>query len=298
MFKSIQIWCVFGIVLLFSACNPKVSSTLIQTTPSSEYTGKIVVLGMQQAVPENAQKLGQVKIGDTGFSTNCSYDVVIEKAKAEVRKAGGNCLKITDHKLPSAWGSSCHRIEADILMVNDIEALGNDCAEDTIHTDWDYALIHVYRSKGVGAFISYNLFLGDSLLCRVKYNWKTSIKVKQFGYNSLIAKTEVKKEIPINVEMGKEYYVQCGMSMGAFVGHPTLNLVDNAYGKSEFLALKDTNIADGVTLVLKDGREIKCFIDKEDETYYYITMRSHDQNINTQIAINQVDHINYSNEKN
>jgi hypothetical protein len=48
----------------------------------------------------------------------------------------------------------------------------------------------------------------------------------------------LKTEIPIEIEFGKEYYIRCGVSMGAFVGKPSFTLVDNRTGKAEFDAIR------------------------------------------------------------
>lgn len=60
--------------------------------------------------------LGEVKIGDTGFSTNCDYETVIDAAKLEARKVGGNAIKIVSHQNPD-FVSSCHRITATIYKI-------------------------------------------------------------------------------------------------------------------------------------------------------------------------------------
>jgi len=41
---------------------------------------------LEEKEPDNAEFLGHVKIGDTGFSTNCSYATIIDDAKLEARK--------------------------------------------------------------------------------------------------------------------------------------------------------------------------------------------------------------------
>ena len=46
--------------------------------------------------------------------------MVIEKAKNEARKLGGDAIKIVNHKPPTVLGSSCHRIEANILNLNNL----------------------------------------------------------------------------------------------------------------------------------------------------------------------------------
>lgn len=42
--------------------------------------------------PDSTEVLGKVKIGDSGFTTNCSYEAVINKAKMGSRKVGGNAI--------------------------------------------------------------------------------------------------------------------------------------------------------------------------------------------------------------
>jgi hypothetical protein len=72
---------------------------------------------MGQKVQEGAKLLGHVKIGDSGFTLNCAYDVVIAAAQEKAKSMGGNLLQITRHKTPNMWTSSCHRIEGDVYYV-------------------------------------------------------------------------------------------------------------------------------------------------------------------------------------
>jgi hypothetical protein len=227
--------------LILSSCNPKISTSLMKSYPPIDYKQEIVVIGLYNAEPDSSETLGQVKIGDTGFSTNCGYDIVINKAKQEVRQAGGNALKITKHTPPSALGSSCHRITAKILKINNIESynLGEDEEQETL--DVDYAILNVYRYRGAGALIGYDLNLGDSVVCRVKNNFKTTLHIKKDGLNTLWARTEAKSEVPINIKYGKTYYLRCGISMGAFVGRPDIELIDWKTGRTEFESFKAKN---------------------------------------------------------
>ena len=108
-------------LILLSSCSPKISTNLSKTYAPLDYKQEIVTIGLSESEPDNLEVLGQVKIGDTGFSTKCGYDIMINKAKLEARKAGGNAIKIIEHKPPSAFGSSCHRITVKILKIEDIE---------------------------------------------------------------------------------------------------------------------------------------------------------------------------------
>lgn len=75
----------------------------------------------------------------------------------------------------------------------------------------------------------------------MKNNYKTTLHVKKDGLNTLWAKTEAKFEVPINVKTGKTYYVRCGITMGAFVGRPKIELIDSKTGKAEFESIKTKN---------------------------------------------------------
>jgi len=238
--KKIHGFLIITTLILLSSCNPKITTSISKSYPPIDYKQEIVVIGLDESEPDSSEVLGQVKIGDTGFSTNCGYGIVIEKAKLSARKAGGNAIKIIEHRLPNPMGSSCHRITAKILKV---ENIANYTAkeEEEVLLDVDYAILNVYRYRGTGALLNYDLYLGDSVICRVQNNFKTTINIKKDGLNSLWAKTEAKSEVPINVKMGKTYYLRCGVTMGAFVGHPKLELIDSKKGKAEFESFKAKN---------------------------------------------------------
>ncbi|MCL2072973.1 MAG: DUF2846 domain-containing protein [Marinilabiliaceae bacterium] len=240
---KVNLYLIIGGILILTSCSAKLTSSIQKTYAPLDYKEEVRIFELGEEIPPNAEKLGTIKIGDSGFSTNCNYDVVIEKAMLASRKVGGNALKITEHYTPDIL-SSCHRIIADVLRIADIEnfkAVDEIVDIDNVLFDADYAIINVYRAGGQGALVSYDLYLGDSIICRVSKNFCESIKIYKEGLNSLWAKTESKTEIPINVEFGKTYYVRCGITMGAFVGRPSLTMVDNNTGKAEFNAIELKN---------------------------------------------------------
>ncbi|MDR3140485.1 MAG: hypothetical protein LBU37_01965 [Tannerellaceae bacterium] len=206
-----------------------------------DYREDVKVFGVEDIEPDDAELLGTVKIDDSGFSTNCGLDVVIDKAKTEARKIGGNAIKITKHTPPSIWGSSCHQITADILKVDKIENYTVSTAiADSSLISADYALLHIYRhSSGAGAMVGFDLHLGDSIICRVNNKWKETVKIDKDGLNTLWARTESKAEIPIDIRFGNEYYIRCSVTVGAFVGRPKLELVDNKTGKLDFQSIPE-----------------------------------------------------------
>ncbi len=227
------------VLLIFSSCNPKISTTISRSYPPLDYKQEVRVIGLREREPDNCEFLGQVKVGDSGFTSNCSYDVVIEEAMLEARKAGGNAIKIIEHRPPNVIVSSCHRITARILRVSDYESSPHQ--EEEFIEGIDYAILNVYRYGGTGSLINYDLYLGDTVICRVVNNFYTTLHITKDGMNTLWAKTEAKSEIPINLEFGKIYYLRCSITMGAFVGRPKLELVDPATGKLQFDAFKAKN---------------------------------------------------------
>jgi hypothetical protein len=238
MYKKLMIF-LTGCMLILTSCSPKISTNIAKSYLALDYREEVRVFGVEDPTPDDVEVLGSIKIGDTGFSTNCDLDAVLDKAKTEARKIGGNALKITKHTPPSIWGSSCHRIEATILKVENLENFTISETIDSTLIDADYALLHVYRQSGTGALVGFDLHLGDTVICHVSNKWKETIKITKDGLNTLWARTETKTELPINIQLGKEYYIRCSVSMGAFVGRPKLEIIDNQIGKLEFQAIKD-----------------------------------------------------------
>lgn len=232
---------LLSLIVFLIACAPKQATSLTKTFPPLDFKADVYVLALGDKAPDDAIEIGTLKISDTGFSTNCGWDEVIEKAKIQARKAGGNIVKITGFKPGSAMGSSsCDRIIARILKLDNEEKLIKIKNRETAIVDstWNYAKFYVYRTGGVGALIGFDVHLGDSVICRAKSNSKYELVITKKGMNSIWAKTETKSEIPIDVQFGREYYIKCSLGMGVMIGHPHLQIVGRARGKTEFNSIK------------------------------------------------------------
>ena len=107
----------FGFLVLLISFAPKISSSVQKSYPPLDYREEVQLFGLKDALPAGAESIGTVKIGDSGFSTNCGWDVAVDKAKLEARKVGGNAIKIIKHIPPSPLGSTCHRLTATILRI-------------------------------------------------------------------------------------------------------------------------------------------------------------------------------------
>ncbi|MGS2741659.1 hypothetical protein [Sinomicrobium sp. M5D2P17] len=224
------------------ACSPKIKTNITSARNVSDRDVDVIVLGLEEESPSEAVELGNIKIGDTGFTTNCDWEETLQKIKEEARKVGGNVVKITEHKIPG-FASSCHRIEAKILALKDTRDLvdiGGSGQENTDNNQ-HYAKLYVYRmgpNMGVGPF---NVFLGDSAICWATNNFTKEIKLTRKGLDTLWARTGAKGRVPIDIEYGKTYYLRCGAKIGVLRNKETIALVDPVIGKVEYEAVQRKN---------------------------------------------------------
>ncbi|MDB4335006.1 hypothetical protein OAA06_01465 [bacterium] len=115
--KQLKAIAIIVLVFIYS-CNPRISTKLNISYPAIDYRDEVAVIGLNEEAPDNAELIGKVNVGDTGFTTNCEYDFVLDQAKLEARRVGGNAIKIIKHNRPNPMGSSCHRIKAIILKID------------------------------------------------------------------------------------------------------------------------------------------------------------------------------------
>jgi hypothetical protein len=280
-------------LFFLSACAPKINTQITKTYPTLSYNDEVKVFGLKTVLPANVEVIGSIKIGDTGFTLNCNYETVLENAKIEARKIGGNAIKITEHLFPNIFGSSCHRIKADILKINDFNNLNITQNIDSSLLNADYAVLNFYRLSGQGPLVNYDIHLGDSVICRVRNNTKQSIKVKIFGANILWAKTESRSEIPIQIEKGKTYFIRCDLGVGFMVGNPKLFLVNPEIGQEEFdYITRDANKNDLLTqITLNDGRVLKGYIKNDTDGVIYFTLVKNGTSTETQINKSEIKEI-------
>lgn len=125
-----------------------------------------------------------------------------------------------------------------IISCNWAYAQQDHLPEDSLMQTSDSSLLHFYRFDGYGFAIGYNIYFDDSLICRSKNKWKTTVALKIHGEYRLTAKTEAKEELIIAIEPGKNYYIRCSVAMGFAVGRPKMELVDEETGKQEYQTLK------------------------------------------------------------
>jgi hypothetical protein len=234
-------------VILFVSCATSISTKLANKSYQKlNDENQIIVLEKNDVLPYNSEFIGDIKIGDSGFTTDCGYNKVVADATNSARNAGANIIQITEVKEPDFFMSSCYRIKAKIYRNLNTESLSSLAEKRNLKNksrlpeDSNYALIHFYRpSFGGGALLGYKIKdVNDSIIGRLRNGEKFIFKTKQFGIQSFYGTLETKEEVKINIEKGKEYFVRCSVNMGVVLGRPEINLIENHIGIKEYDGLK------------------------------------------------------------
>ncbi len=221
-------------VLALPACSPKLTSSITRQLAPLTAEDDIVVIDARTAIPDNAILLGTAKVGDSGFTTpaNGTYDKTLSLVMGEARSAGGNVIRITK-EIPPTPNYTTHRIEAEIYRLDDLSLLTREKENDTVVTSQhpDYAIIYFYRpGDTIGPLVKYDVYINDTKVYHCVRNTKAEVKIYEPAKVRIWAKTEAKTEITLDVAQGEDYYIECDVAMGIFVGRPDLRVTDPRFG--------------------------------------------------------------------
>ncbi|MCR8666516.1 DUF2846 domain-containing protein [Aestuariibaculum sp. M13] len=234
------------IALFLHSCSPKIRSSLTDTKfPQLEDTEQVFLLGREDDIPENSLFVGDLKIGDSGFTTDCGYETVIENAKLTAKKSGANLVQLVEIKKPG-FESTCYRIKAKMYrniqteklidLINEDERRNKSRLPDSVN----YSVVYFYRPKKFnGSLIGYKIKLNnDSIIGRVRSGEKFEYRTSNYGKHTFWGVTEAKDSVVINIKKGQEYFVKCGINMGIAIGRPDMYLIDNKIGIREYEQIK------------------------------------------------------------
>jgi hypothetical protein len=240
------------IILLFASiilqsCSPKIRTSLSNNAfKALDDESEILIIKENEKIPVNSNFIGELKIGDSGFSTDCGYTKVIDDAKETAKKSGANLIHLTEVKKPN-FGSTCYRIKAKLYRNLNLDALAQISEsrkfenKSRLPSDADYAVVYFYRPKiFTGSMIGFKVRIDDeTVIGRVRNGEKFEYKISDFGKHEFWGKTESRTSVIIDIEKGQEYFVRCGINMGIAVGRPEMYVVENELGISEYESLKE-----------------------------------------------------------
>ena len=99
---------------------PRVIAELTEHYPARP-ADSVVVYELGEQVPADAKVIGTVRVTDGGITPSymCLYSNMLSLAVKKTAESGGNALRIDQHKEPSVWTSTCHRIWGSMLLLPD-----------------------------------------------------------------------------------------------------------------------------------------------------------------------------------
>ncbi|MGA2765526.1 MAG: hypothetical protein ABSG17_19435 [Spirochaetia bacterium] len=109
------------VAALLSACSTEMNITVDrsdagQVFQSKAPTQEVQSLEIEDSVPADAVLVARLKLRDGGLTTDCGYDIVLNKAKAKARELGGDLIKILKVYPPDII-SSCYQMDVAVYAL-------------------------------------------------------------------------------------------------------------------------------------------------------------------------------------
>lgn len=112
----------FATCLIFlSSCSHKIVRTGYSQNKES-FPNCEVVIKRSMYLTENMEKVGEIKLGETGFSTTCNEARAIEILQKEACSLNADIINIIDEKRPDAM-STCYRCRAEFYRYTNREVV-------------------------------------------------------------------------------------------------------------------------------------------------------------------------------
>ena len=103
------------IAMVFIGCSPKTSMKLSSNTRDSWDSKKgYAIIPLDENPNINGVFLGELYVGDSGLTTRCDYNTILDILKEEAFEAGANLIKIKKVKQPD-FMSTCYRFTVDLF---------------------------------------------------------------------------------------------------------------------------------------------------------------------------------------
>jgi hypothetical protein len=127
---------LFAIILL-SSCSHKISRVDYALKKSEHTLCDIPIKKIVSVDASQGEKIGEIKLKDSGFSVACNESKAIEILKGEACALGANLIVITEEIKPS-FSSSCYRCTAFFYRLNsdqpeNIQLQESDISEYELH---------------------------------------------------------------------------------------------------------------------------------------------------------------------
>lgn len=109
--------------LLSCTVSPIVKQNVYRSLkPLNDFENVVAFTQIDSSILFEGIEVGDIYVKESGLLNDCTFDKVLDIAKSRARTLGANAIMIYEHKLPSVFGSACHRIKAKALSLEDISA--------------------------------------------------------------------------------------------------------------------------------------------------------------------------------
>lgn len=278
------------------ACTPKLTTRIEQSYPTLHYMEDVLVLNKTDDVPREAEFLGSVITEVEDHTRFCSLESILYLIEMEARKVGGNVIQIKKHKTPFQHESNCHAITADILKVDDTEALKESLFANDELRNADFALYHLYHEANPEDLLfDYDVYLGDSVLFDFKKDWKKTIKITEEGNHAFFVQG-LSESFELKTEFGNEYYIRFGFGGRGNYGLHTIEIVDTEIGRIEYNLNRFHQSTKPDKIFLNDGRELEGIITRETDDRIHFKMILNDREIETNVDKSKVQKVERANQ--
>jgi hypothetical protein len=117
---NLRTWsCALAIAICACESLPEVQTVLRpdgQNLEPRERDCPLVVYPIGQRLDPSCKEVGDLWVGDTGSTTECDWDQVLDTVRRHACFAGVDAAQIVNHYEPSFWASTCHQVRARLVV--------------------------------------------------------------------------------------------------------------------------------------------------------------------------------------
>ena len=226
--------------LILAGCSPKLTADLVRTSAPLSPDDMLVFLDEWTPAPAGAEYYGSIVADDAGYSYGQVFSdklMVFSMAEAKAREIGANIVDVKKHKHND--GASSNRLKADLYHLDNIDSFVYEAPVTEEHPD--YAAIYFFRNSDSWPTVIYDVLIGDQKVFRSRKFSSAEVKVYEPGEVRIWAKLERTVEITLDLELGKNYYIDCGVDHGIYIGNPVFEVVPDGLGYHSYNAVKAKN---------------------------------------------------------
>ena len=189
--------------LTLAGCSPKLTANLFRTAAPLAYDDLVLFLDKWTPVPANAEYYGSIKVNDMGHTYVTEDELTIfYMAEAKAREIGANVIDITE-EFPGS-------LKAGLFHLDDVDSFVYEAPATEAHPD--YAAVYFYMNSDLWSRYYYDVHIGDKKVYRAKKHSSAEVRVYEPGEVRIWAKHGETAEITLNLELGKDYYIDCDLA--------------------------------------------------------------------------------------